>query len=131
MATRPTESQTLHDKIIQQAYDNLDKVGHDVYVNAGQQNNTNVGGEYPDIIITTKDDKAVKFIIEVETSDSINQSEAVTQWTKYSKLGGVFYLLLPKESRNLAEQICIQNNIKARYGTYSLDSQNNVQISYE
>ena len=131
MATREFFSQTLHDRVIQVAYGNLDKINHDVYTNPGQQKQTSVGGQYPDIIITTKNDNNVKWIIEVETAESISQYEAVTQWIQYSRLGGTFYLLIPRASRNLAEQICVQNNIKARFGTYTTDALNNITINYE
>ena len=131
MASRDSLSQSLHDRVIQAAFDHLEKENHDVYINPGQQKQTSVGGEYPDIIITPKNDKNVKWIIEVETTSTISQSEAINQWTQYSKLGGTFYLLVPKVSRNLAEQICIQNNIKARFGTYTIDNFNTIQISYE
>lgn len=131
MATRNPLSQNQHDRVIQTAYSNLDKKKHDVYVNLGQQKLTSVSGQYPDIIITEKNDNNVKWIIEVETEDSITQSEAAGQWLEYSKLGGTFYLLVPKSGRNLAEKICIQNSIKARFGTYFIDSFSNILISYE
>ncbi len=131
MASRNIITQPLHDQIIQIAYNNLDKINHDVFINPGQQHNTSVGNEYPDIIITNKNDNVVKFIIEVETSDSVNLSEALNQWIAYSKLGGTFYLLVPQDSRNLAELICVQNNIKARFGTYQLDQNRNMTIIYE
>lgn len=131
MATRTAANQALHDRVIQMASNNLDKINHNVYTNIGEQRITKVGEEYPDIIITKKNESAVNFIIEVETSDSIIQSEAVSQWNAYSKLGGTFYLLVPKDSRNLAEQICLQHNIKARFGTYSEDTTGSLQISYE
>lgn len=131
MGNRNPLNQPLHDRVIQAAFEHLDKMDHDVYINPGTNKQTSINGEYPDIIITKKNDINVKWIIEVETADSINQNEAINQWSPYSKLGGTFYLLIPKNSRNLAEQICVQNNIKARFGTYTMDSSNNIIISYE
>lgn len=131
MALRNLHNQSIHDRVIQTAYANLDKVNYDVYTNPGQQKLTSVGGQYPDIIITPKNDINVKWIIEVETADSVTQNEATNQWAQYSNLGGTFYLLIPRESRNLAEQICIQNSIKARFGIYTIDALNIINISYE
>lgn len=132
MANRNNISQSLHDNVIQAAYNNLDKINYDVYINLGQQKNTAVNNQYPDIIITPHNSRNVRWIIEVETTDSVTQFEALSQWIEYSKLGGIFYLLVPTASRNLAEQICIQNNIKARFGTYQANVFNAVtQINYE
>jgi len=129
MGERHKDYQTLHDLIIQTAFNNLDKINHDVYINPNSQKNTSVSGLYPDIIITEKGIKDVKFIIEVETQDSINQNE-IPQWEEFSKLGGHFYLLVPKNMKDTAEILCRQNNIKARVGTYSVDN-SNVIIKYD
>lgn len=129
MAERHLDYQTIHDSVIQTAYNNLDKVKHDVYINPGNIKNTQVSGLYPDIIITKKDEKNVKFIIEVETQDSINQNE-VQQWTEYSNIGGQFYLLVPKNMKDTAELLCRQNNIKARIGTYYKDN-SQIIIKYD
>lgn len=132
MANRFPANQSEHDNVIQAAYNGLDKTGHDVYINPGQTKNTSVAGYYPDIIITNKGDNKVKFIIEVETADSINQNE-VEQWINYStKISGTFYLLVPYASKNVAESLCRQNGIKARFGTYQKDGWGNIiNIQYQ
>lgn len=129
MASRNYISQNEHDSVIQAAYNNLDKTDHTVYTNPNQQKNTSINGQYPDIIITPKNDNTVKFVIEVETAESVNNVEAA-QWKSYSQLGGTFYLLVPQLSRNAAEQICLQNGIKARFGTYRYDNGSYI-IHYE
>lgn len=117
MAIRNFNNQNEHDSVIQAAFSNLDKTNYNVYTNPNQQKNTHINGNYPDIIITLKNDNHVKFIIEVETADSVNNSE-VNQWGKYSKLGGIFYLLVPYSCRQTAEKLVRMNGIKARFGTY-------------
>jgi hypothetical protein len=131
MTLRSNLSQGIHDRVINTAYNNLDKIGFDIYINPGQSKNTSIGNQYPDIIITDKGSDRAKWIIEVETLETITKNEALTQWYEYSKLGGIFYLLVPKNYRNIAELICVQNNIKARFGTYEFDKFNNIIISYE
>ena len=131
MANRTLNEQSEHDNVINYAYSRLNKQTHDVYINPGSHKNTSVNGLYPDIIITAKGDKVVKFIIEVETANSINQNE-VTQWRNYIKLGGIFYLLVPKDYRHKAELLCRQNNLKARFGTYTKDVWGNItNVNYE
>lgn len=122
-------TQNEHDSVIQTAYNNLDKINHRVYINPNQQKNTNIDGQYPDIIITPANDNTVKFVIEVETSESVNNNE-VQQWRTYSQLGGTFYLLVPFASKTLAELLCRQNGIKARFGTYRFQNGQYI-INYE
>jgi hypothetical protein len=121
MANRNPQGQNEHDSVILAAYNNLDKINHKVYTNPNQQKNTSINGQYPDIIITPINDNTVKFVIEVETADSVNNME-VDQWRNYSKLGGSFYLLVPFNTRTTAELLCHQNNIKARFGTYKIEN---------
>ncbi len=131
MANRYPNEQAEHDRVIDFAQSHLDKVNHDVYTNPGSYKNTSVNGLNPDIIITAKGDSAVKFIIEVETADSINQNE-VQQWIDYINLGGSFYLLVPQDFKLKVELLCRQNNLKARFGTYAKDALGNItNISYE
>lgn len=122
-------TQNEHDSVIQAAYNNLDKINHRVYTNPNQQKNTSINGQYPDIIITPAGDKTVKFVIEVETSESVNTNE-VPQWKTYSQLGGSFYLLVPLSSKAIAEVLCRQNGIKVRFGTYRFQDGRYI-ISYE
>lgn len=129
MAFRQHLAQNEHDSVIQAAHNNLDKINHRVYTNPNQQKNTNINGHYPDLIITPINDNTVKFTIEVETADSVNNAE-VHQWRTYSQLGGTFYLLVPYASRKLAELLCRQNNIKARFGTYRFQNGRYI-ITYE
>lgn len=130
MAVRNIISQNEHDSVIQAAFSRLDKVSHRVYINPNQQKNTSINNEhFPDIIITSINDNNVKFTIEVETSDSVNSSE-VQQWKTYSEFSGTFYLLVPLASKGVAELLCRQNDIKARFGTYIYQN-GQYNINYE
>lgn len=130
MAERRSDYQNLHDKVIEIAAINLKKT-YKVYTNPGTIRSTKVGELYPDIILTPTDSNSVSFIIEVETSDTVSAHEAYTQWKDYSKIGGTFYLLVPTESRVLAETICKQYSIAAKFATYWVDQNNHLQINYE
>ena len=132
MAIRDYNKQNIHDRVIQVAADSLRETNsYIVYINPGTQHNTRIGDLYPDIILTPTNSNNVQFIIEVETSDSVNANEALTQWRAYSNLGGTFYLLIPQESRILAENICRQYNIQAKYGTWTINYLNQLTINYE
>lgn len=133
MANRNTYSQNLHDRVIQTAVSRLDRVNYDVYSNPGSIMNISVGDNYPDIIITRKGDRTIQFIIEVETSESVNITEASTQWKKYAKdIRTSFYLLVPFAQKNLAITLCKQIGIAVRFGTYTVDPFGNItNINYE
>jgi hypothetical protein len=133
MVYRSTNDQTLHDKVIEAAANRLDAVNYEIYKNPGQQKNMRIGDNYPDIILTKKGERTVQFIIEVETADSVNLTEATTQWNKYStEIKASFYLLVPFLSKNDAINLCKKIAISARFGTYQVDKLGNViNISYE
>lgn len=133
MAYRNFNTQSLHDRVIQVAIDQLDKTNHEVYINPGSQKNVKIGNNYPDIVMVKKGTKTVDFIIEVETSDSINIVEATNQWKKYAtEIKASFYLLVPINQKNLAINLCKQVGISARFGTYHTDAFGNVtNINYE
>ena len=133
MANRNAFSQGLHDRVIQTAVSRLDKINHDVYSNPGSFKNISVGDNYPDIIITKKGDRTVQFIIEVETSESVNITEASSQWKKYATdIKTSFYLLVPVAQKNLAILLCKQVGIAVRFGTYAVDAFGQVtNINYE
>jgi hypothetical protein len=127
MAIRNHYNQSLHDRVIQAAVNRLDKVNYDVYSNPGSQKNTSVGDNYPDIIITKKGDRTVQFIIEVETSESVNINEAHSQWKKYaSEIRTSFYILVPLAQKNWAITLCKQIGISVRFGTYTVDPLGNI-----
>jgi len=133
MATRNYNSQSLHDKVIQTAANQLNRMNHDVFTNPGSQHNVWIGNNYPDIVMTKKGSNTAEFIIEVETADSINITEATNQWEKYAtEIKASFYLLVPLSHKNAAVNLCKQVGISARFGTYQTDSLGNViNISYE
>ncbi len=133
MTNRNSYSQSLHDRVIQTAVNNLDKINYDIYSNPGTLKNISVGENYPDIIITKKGDRTVQFIIEVETIESVNINEANTQWKKYAtEIRTSFYLLVPFAQKQLAISLCKQIGISVRFGTYMVDTFGNINnINYE
>lgn len=133
MAIRQQHIQSLHDKVVLAAANNLNKTNYDIYTNPGSHKNAGIGENYPDIILTKKGLRTLEFIIEVETADSVNLTEATSQWKKYStEIKASFYILVPLNSKNLAINLCKQIGISARFGTYQVDSLGNIiNIKYE
>lgn len=121
MANR--ENQDFHDFVITEAVKALNQNDYDIYINPNQQKNAGINDNYPDIVMTEKGGKTVKFIIEVETDDSINLNEAETQWKKYAnEIKATFYLLVPESSAFKAKELCHKVGVNVRFATYSREA---------
>jgi hypothetical protein len=133
MANRNFTSQSLHDLVIQEAVIRLNSVDFGIYTNPNNSRNAGIGDKYPDIIMTEKGTTTVKFIIEVETDETINITEANNQWKKYAtEINASFYLLVPFSRKSQAISLCKQVGISVRFATYQVNSFNNItQINFE
>jgi hypothetical protein len=118
MAKRPLQAQMEHDSVI------ADRAGLWEGDNRCSKTWTNPDGEqnasyelngkklYPDIIVKLEDQNGIKIVLEeVETADSVNQSE-VQQWKDYAVLKkGFFNLLVPAdeitEAKKLAKGLAV------------------------
>lgn len=127
MSNRNYQNQSLHDNVINSARRFLNTTDYDIYINPSSQKNAGIGELYPDIILTDKGKTTVKFIIEVETSDSISLYEATNQWKKYAnQIQASFYILVPTDLKAKANQLCKQVGISVRFGTYEVDFRENI-----
>lgn len=119
------EMDTLHDRVVKEIVSHLNQTKYDIYTNPGQEKNAGIGDNYPDVIMTEKDTKTVKFILEVEVADTITQEEADRQWKKYAtEINASFYIVVPIQSLNKAKELCQKNNINARFATFLLRNNN-------
>ena len=119
MAERMIEMSGLHDKVIREIKDVLNQKSFDVYLNPGQEKNAGIMDNYPDVIMTEKGTTTVKFILEVETEDSVTKAEASTQWKKYSdEIKATFYIVVPQHMLMKAKNLCQQEGVNARFATY-------------
>lgn len=112
----------IHDKIVHDIVSHLNTESYDVYINPGQEKNAGIGDNYPDVILTEKNGTTVKFIMEVETVESVSQEEALRQWKKYvSEINATFYLVVPISSLKKAKELCQREGINARFTTFSVN----------
>jgi hypothetical protein len=103
---RRLHTQDEHDKVVIESaktYWKLAQEGYKVDVNPDGEQNRSVGKDnYPDVIVWKpsnpgSDSGTATIIEEIETSDSVNDSEA-EQWITYAGLGIKFILVVPKGS---------------------------------
>lgn len=114
----------IHDKVVRDIVSHLNTEAFDVYINPGQEKNAGIGDNYPDVILTEKNGTTVKFIMEVETSESVSQEEALRQWKKYvSEINATFYLVVPSLSLKKAKELCQREGINARFTTFSVSGE--------
>lgn len=108
-----------HDRVITEIVPRLNREKYDVYTNPNQEKNAGIGENYPDVILTEKGGTTVKFIMEVETVESVTSEESLKQWKKYfTEINATFYLVVPVTLLNKAKELCQKEDINARYTTY-------------
>lgn len=123
--------ENIHDSVVLQIVPRLNTEKYDVYTNPGQEKNAGIGDNYPDVVLTEKGDTTVRFIMEVETEDSVNTIEALNQWKKYVKeINATFYLVVPISMLTRAKNLCQQNGINARFTTYTIQN-NTINFQFD
>ena len=102
---------SLHDWVLEKTAQNFyNKDGQVIHKNPNQQKNADIDGLYPDIIVSDGS-WHVKIIDEIETKESITDSEA-EQWKNFSKLNvGHFSLTVPQEKANELLQLLAKHSI--------------------
>ena len=107
---RPVREQLEHDRVIrllQAKYKRKFEVG----INPGNEQTTPVGtgtaAWYPDLVLQSAD-KARKLlgVVEVETAESVNHLEAMSQWATFSKFRVPFHLYVPQSMIDPARRLC-------------------------
>ena len=124
----PTE-QFEHDLVIQAAANQFAaSVKYNIYTNAGTERKVAVSGKYPDIVVTEKGSGKVRYVIEVETANSVDVTES-TQWREFAKLGPPLHLLVPQRVLPVAEELCSRASIKCHCGYYHQDERGRFKIT--
>jgi hypothetical protein len=109
---RPVREQLEHDRLIrflQVRY----KRKFEVAANVGDQQIAPIklGGNmlFPDLVLT--DGKKLAGLVEVETSESTNNLEAMAQWTHFSRARVPFHLYVPVLAVDAAKRLCDANRV--------------------
>jgi hypothetical protein len=106
---RPVREQLEHDRVVrllQTRYRRRFEVG----INPGAEQNAAVGSGpsaiYPDLVMTSTDrGHRLQAVVEVESSESVNHLEALSQWKPFSALRAEFYLYVPSGSVDAARRL--------------------------
>jgi hypothetical protein len=112
---RPVREQLEHDRVIRLLQAKY-KRKSDTAINPGHEQNAPVGGPppwYPDLVLQTSDkNRRLLGVVEVETTESINHLEAMSQWGAFSRLRVPFHLYVPAGSVDSTRRLCADLNIQ-------------------
>jgi hypothetical protein len=112
---RPVREQLEHDRIIRLLQAKFRR-RFDVGINPGAEQNsaigTGPGAVYPDVVLASPDKgHKVMAVIEVETTESVNNLEALAQWVPYGRLKFAFHLYVPTSMVDVARRLCSDANV--------------------
>jgi hypothetical protein len=107
---RPVREQLEHDRVIRLLQAKY-KRKFDVAINPGQEQSTPVGSPqspwYPDLVLLSAErGKKLLGVVEVETAESVNHLEAMSQWAAFGKLKVEFHLYVPVSGVDSARRLC-------------------------
>lgn len=105
---RPVREQLEHDRIIRLLQAKY-KRKFDVAINPGNEQNAGVGGPppwFPDLVLQNERGKKLLGVVEVETTESVNHLEAMSEWRAFSQLRTTFHLYVPTSMIDVGRRLC-------------------------
>ncbi len=112
---RPVREQLEHDRIIRLLQAKA-KRKFEAGINPGNELNAAVGNGpsavYPDVVLMSPErGHRLQTVIEVETGESVNHLEALSQWANFGKLRAAFHLYVPAGMVDVARRLCEENQV--------------------
>ena len=112
---RPVREQLEHDRVIRLLQAKF-KRKHDVAINVGEERVAPVkvanGAFYPDLVLNDAErGRRLEGIVEVETGESVNHLEAMSEWATFGRARVPFYLYVPAGSVEVARRLCVENAV--------------------
>lgn len=110
---RPVREQLEHDRLIRFLQGKY-KRKFDAATNVGDERLVPVkigaGTFYPDLVLMSG--KKLAGLVEVETGESVNNLEAMAQWTHFSRARVPFHLYVPVPGYDAARRLCAANGAR-------------------
>jgi hypothetical protein len=106
---RPVREQLEHDRVIRLLQAKY-KRKFEVAINPGHEQTTPVGtgpgAWYPDLVLQSQErGRKLLGVVEVETAESVNHLEAMSQWAALARLRAPFHLYVPVASIDTARRL--------------------------
>jgi hypothetical protein len=107
---RPVREQLEHDRVIRLLQAKY-KRKFDVGMNPGSEQVAPVGSGstaiYPDLVLQSAErSRKLLGVVEVETGESVNNLEAMSQWVAFGRLRAPFHLYVPSTMIDVARRLC-------------------------
>jgi hypothetical protein len=113
---RPVREQLEHDRVIRLLQAKY-KRKFEVAINPGNEQTAPVGGPppwFPDLVLQSAEkSRRLLGVVEVETTESVNQLEAMSQWATFSRFRVPFHLYVPLGCVDSARRLCTDLQIPA------------------
>jgi hypothetical protein len=114
---RPVREQLEHDRVIRLLQAKY-KRKFEVAINPGHEQTVPVlvgtSPWYPDLVLQSTDrGRKLLGTVEVETAESVNNLEAMSQWATFAKLRAPFHLYVPASNIDTARRLCADLQIAA------------------
>jgi hypothetical protein len=112
---RPVREQLEHDRVIR-LLQAKSRRKYEAVINPGNERNAAVGSGasalYPDLLLQSPErGHRLQAVIEVETGESVNHLEALSQWTHLARLRVPFHLYVPAGMVDVARRLCEDNQV--------------------
>jgi hypothetical protein len=112
---RPVREQLEHDRVIRLLQAKY-KRKFEVAINPGNEQTAPVGPAespwYPDLVLLASErTRKLVGVVEVETAESVNNLEAMSQWRTFSALNVQFHLYVPVSAVDSARRLCMDHQI--------------------
>jgi len=112
---RPVREQLEHDRIIRLLHGKFRRK-YEAGMNPGVEQNMPIGAGpnalYPDLVLLSQDrGHKLQAIVEIETGESVNHLEALSQWAPFGRLRAPFHLYVPAGMVDVARRLCEENQI--------------------
>jgi hypothetical protein len=113
---RPVREQLEHDRVIRLLQAKY-KRKFDVAINPGHEQTAPVGAGpapwFPDLVLHSAErGRRLVGVVEVETAESVNNLEAMSQWVAFSKQRADFHLYVPATSIDVTRRLCADHAIE-------------------
>jgi hypothetical protein len=112
---RPVREQLEHDRLIRLLHTKFRRK-YEAGMNPGNEQNAPVGvgpsALYPDLVLMAPDrGHRLQAVVEVETGESVNHLEALSQWAHFARMRAAFHLYVPANMVDVARRLCEDNQI--------------------
>jgi hypothetical protein len=112
---RPVREQLEHDRVIRLLQAKY-KRKFEVAINPGNEQNSPVGDElspwFPDLVLQSPErNRKLLATVEVETTESVNHLEAMSEWVTFSRLKAAFHLYVPTGTIDSVRRLCTDLNV--------------------